>query len=516
MATLKSQSKPPEMSQDTGHIDNSSEPMPKKQKRKHTVLACESCHNNHLKCDGSDPCQQCIKRHTECHYTTPGKRGPKPGASSVLKSKLAQQEMSIQILTEELNRTKHEKEEWRQKYLAVVVSRQGESLIYPPQTISASPPENSTLVSYLEAYKTYVHPLYPIPASCDKLASLHLLNSNDPQHTLLSLQLYTVLAHGARMRRAQYDSNEFINSAKQKARNFFGDIESNSDLAYIFLLITYYYFGSGDLNKASYFNGIAYKWCQDLRILNSPVGRKSSSLLSTQPDDVENKDELLPKIHDIEPTTSELVWLTFMQIYTGFHSSKQVNPMSLLRKLEEVESITNKNSYSPFELLNLQALVSGCRAGVFWNAKVKDMARTQADKALELFREENFHFCSPFVIIPVALVLQIYLADKKTKGIQSVLAVLDRLSELYPLADSVRMKFTQFFDEVEQLLVEKKKEKTKQEESSTNNNLISQNQEIERDLKIQRLCESDLDLFLQFHNLSKSSVYIPWLIILEL
>jgi len=433
-------------------LDKTGEPLTKKQKRKHTVLACESCHNNHLKCNGAEPCQQCIKRHTECRYSTPGKRGPKPGASSVLKSKLAQQEMSIQILTEELNRTKHEKEEWKQKYLSVVVTRQAELPLFQAVPTNTEEIPLTTLTKYLDSYKRYVHPLYPLPVAVDKPNSLQSLYSTDPQHALLSLQLSIVLAHGARMCQAHFDSNEFIKSAKEKARDFFD--QSNYELAHTFLLISYFYLGNGDKNKASYFTALVYKSCLDLGCLeSSPVGKKCLSLIATESEFLDSKDDLLSKFQDIQPDTSELVWLTFMQIYNGLHGGKMAS-MSLLRKLEEVESIMAKNTkmYSHFEYLNLQALVSGSRAGIFWNEKVRELGRESADKALEFFKDEEFHLCSPTVITSVAMVLQIYLAEKRLTHLQEGLMALDRLAELYPLSDLVRRRFGAFFESVEQIL----------------------------------------------------------------
>eukprot|EP01129_Flabellula_baltica_P001706 TRINITY_DN11640_c0_g1_i1.p1 TRINITY_DN11640_c0_g1~~TRINITY_DN11640_c0_g1_i1.p1 ORF type:complete len:465 (-),score=70.98 TRINITY_DN11640_c0_g1_i1:27-1421(-) len=50
-----------------------------KQKRKYTSKACDFCKGRHIKCDGEQPCFQCVKKKlsSTCHYSAGKKRGPK-------------------------------------------------------------------------------------------------------------------------------------------------------------------------------------------------------------------------------------------------------------------------------------------------------------------------------------------------------------------------------------------------------------------------------------------------------
>ena len=42
--------------------------------------ACDACRSRHIKCDAESPCSNCTKRDRVCVYSTPKKRGPRPGS----------------------------------------------------------------------------------------------------------------------------------------------------------------------------------------------------------------------------------------------------------------------------------------------------------------------------------------------------------------------------------------------------------------------------------------------------
>ena len=49
----------------------------KAQQAQSMIRACDSCKKLKRKCSGHQPCQQCVRKHTECVYSNPRKRGPK-------------------------------------------------------------------------------------------------------------------------------------------------------------------------------------------------------------------------------------------------------------------------------------------------------------------------------------------------------------------------------------------------------------------------------------------------------
>ncbi|ORX70249.1 hypothetical protein DL89DRAFT_267470 [Linderina pennispora] len=51
----------------------------RKQRRKQ---ACDYCHTRRIKCEGGDPCDNCIKQDVRCQWRTKKKRGPKPKAAA--------------------------------------------------------------------------------------------------------------------------------------------------------------------------------------------------------------------------------------------------------------------------------------------------------------------------------------------------------------------------------------------------------------------------------------------------
>ncbi|KAJ1942313.1 hypothetical protein EC988_006527, partial [Linderina pennispora] len=51
----------------------------RKQRRKQ---ACDYCHTRRIKCEGGDPCDNCIKQDVRCQWRTKKKRGPKPKAAT--------------------------------------------------------------------------------------------------------------------------------------------------------------------------------------------------------------------------------------------------------------------------------------------------------------------------------------------------------------------------------------------------------------------------------------------------
>ena len=63
---------------DAPPLEEGGERVGEKRKRKHNV-ACLQCRKGHLKCDGVQPCANCVKRKKtdECMFVTPRKRGPK-------------------------------------------------------------------------------------------------------------------------------------------------------------------------------------------------------------------------------------------------------------------------------------------------------------------------------------------------------------------------------------------------------------------------------------------------------
>ena len=66
--------------------DNPSEESKKTKRISISSQACSFCKKRHLKCDGKQPCSQCISRNMDCVFGSTAKRGRKTNKNELVVS----------------------------------------------------------------------------------------------------------------------------------------------------------------------------------------------------------------------------------------------------------------------------------------------------------------------------------------------------------------------------------------------------------------------------------------------
>lgn len=107
-----------EESEETSFIHSSDSNDSKKTNRPvHNIgQACKFCKRRHIKCDGSYPCSQCVKRGVECTFGAKAKRGPKPKTDLYDHCNKLMVDLEVQ---------KQIAEYWKEQFLTAISKHQG-------------------------------------------------------------------------------------------------------------------------------------------------------------------------------------------------------------------------------------------------------------------------------------------------------------------------------------------------------------------------------------------------------
>ena len=112
---------------------------------------------------------------------------------------------------------------------------------------------------------------------------------------------------------------------------------------------------------------------------------------------------------------------------------------------EIMNSLANELLQSDPIHLNYLIMIFGCKAGVFWNAGLKDFAIEWAAKTTKLTKSDALQHCSYYVITALEMVVQIHFENKLYDLLVENLNALKILARNYLLADAALKRFTLTF-----------------------------------------------------------------------
>lgn len=468
-----------------------------KPKRRLISNACTFCKERHLKCDGNQPCSQCIQRarNDKCEYKTAVKRGRKPNSKNSLVGKDKSPD-KIESLENELKF-------WREKYF------QAKEQIQPstPENLETFSPllaniqeldqsafsvspfnnqemflmdvisnENSSAIMEsidssipicFSSFEKHVQPIFDFHLSVDinfdwqpwKKISLDSATSipNYSLHGLVdAFEFSTVCALGARMvspPKGKSLSREFIQKAEKFSHLLFYSERAQCKytgadrLVKILCLLVYYYAGSGNFEKAQMTAGLAYNvFCFNRALIPDTTLFRLYAFLAATSRSFKDKLHWIKMCESIEngKIVSNRMCECIFMLSTLFHddtSHEELNQIlwMVLRALEEIEA-----QISPLEdwkKKDSMLVLYACRANIFARMDLKSQAKYWALQSLsEQYRNPSCHHLG----IPFShfFSLQI-LRDEpnQTKLIEEVLDIVKTYATFYETVETKLQMF---------------------------------------------------------------------------